>query len=107
MNKLGIWAIAVAGAFLIGVLSANPVAEAVGGWQQAFINHEADGTAHGIDSLSIGFGSEVTDATSIQDNGIIGTVQCPANHVMTGYEMSVAGSQTFFRALCKQISLLP
>jgi len=33
MNKLGIWAIAIAGAFLIGVLSANPVVEAVGGWQ--------------------------------------------------------------------------
>ena len=35
MNKLGIWAIAIAGAFLIGVLSANPVVEAVGGWQGA------------------------------------------------------------------------
>jgi len=36
MNKLGIWAIAIAGAFLIGVVSANPVTEAVGGWQLAF-----------------------------------------------------------------------
>jgi len=35
MNKLGIWAIAIAGAFVIGVLSANPVAEAVGGWKAA------------------------------------------------------------------------
>jgi len=35
MNKLGIWAIAIAGAFVIGVLSANPVVEAVGGWQLA------------------------------------------------------------------------
>ncbi len=35
MNKLGIWAIAIAGAFVIGVLSANPVVEAVGGWQPA------------------------------------------------------------------------
>ncbi len=31
MNKLGIWAIVVAGAFFVGVLSANPVVEAVGG----------------------------------------------------------------------------
>jgi len=36
MNKLGIWAIAIAGAFLVGVVSANPVTEAVGGWQGAF-----------------------------------------------------------------------
>jgi len=35
MNKLGIWAIAVAGAFLIGVVSANPVVEAVEEWNQA------------------------------------------------------------------------
>ena len=35
MQKLGIWAIAIAGAFLIGILSANPIVEAVGGWQPA------------------------------------------------------------------------
>ncbi len=35
MNKLGIWVIAIATAFVIGVLSANPVVEAVGGWQPA------------------------------------------------------------------------
>jgi len=35
MNKLGIWAIAIATAFVIGTLSANPVAEAVGGWKAA------------------------------------------------------------------------
>jgi len=35
MQKLGIWAIAIAGAFVIGVLSANPVVEAVGGWKEA------------------------------------------------------------------------
>jgi len=36
MNKLGIWGIAIAAAFMIGVLSANPVVEAVGGWKAAF-----------------------------------------------------------------------
>jgi len=35
MNKLGIWAIAIAGAFLIGVLSANPIVEAQSGWKAA------------------------------------------------------------------------
>jgi len=35
MNRLGIWAIAIAGAFVIGILSANPVVEAVGGWKAA------------------------------------------------------------------------
>jgi len=40
MNKLGIWAIAIAGAFVIGILSANPVVEAVGGWQAAIAGHE-------------------------------------------------------------------
>ena len=36
MDKLGIWGIAIAAAFMIGVLSANPVVEAVGGWKAAF-----------------------------------------------------------------------
>jgi len=40
MNKLGIWAIAIAGAFVIGVLSANPVVDAVGGWQAAIAGQE-------------------------------------------------------------------
>jgi len=40
MNKLGIWAIAIATAFVIGVLSANPVVEGVGGWQAAIAGHE-------------------------------------------------------------------
>lgn len=46
MKKLGIWAIAIAGTFLIGIFSANPVVEAVGGWQLALEEHFADGSAH-------------------------------------------------------------
>jgi len=46
MNKLGIWAIAIVAAFVIGVLSANPVAEAVGGWKEALQTHEGDSSAH-------------------------------------------------------------
>lgn len=45
MNKLSIWVIAVAGAFVIGVLSANPVVEAVGGWQGAFVGLDTRLTA--------------------------------------------------------------
>jgi len=41
MNKLGIWVIVIVGAFVIGVLSANPVVEAVGGWKAAIADHEA------------------------------------------------------------------
>jgi len=36
MNNLGIWGIAIAAAFVIGVISANPVVEAAGGWKAAF-----------------------------------------------------------------------
>jgi len=50
MNKLGIWAIAIAGAFLIGVLSANPVVEAIGGWQGAFAGLDARITTLETDS---------------------------------------------------------
>jgi len=35
LNKLGIWAIAIVAAFVVGVLSANPVVEAAGGWKAA------------------------------------------------------------------------
>jgi len=37
MNKLGIWATVTIGAFIFGLLSANPVVEAVEGWQGAIV----------------------------------------------------------------------
>jgi len=40
MNKLGIWGIAIAAAFVVGVLSANPVVEAASGWKDAVADHE-------------------------------------------------------------------
>ena len=42
MNKLGIWAIAIVAAFVVGILSANPVVEAVGGWKAAVIELNDD-----------------------------------------------------------------
>ena len=45
MNKQVILALAIATAFVIGVLSANPVVEAVGGWQPAVEGLDARITA--------------------------------------------------------------
>jgi len=42
LNKLGIWGIVIAGAFFVGVLSANPVVEAAGGWKAAVIELSGD-----------------------------------------------------------------
>jgi len=42
MNKLGIWVIAIVAAFVIGILSANPVVEAVEGWKAAVIELSGD-----------------------------------------------------------------
>lgn len=39
------WGLVIAGAFVIGVLSANPVVEAVGGWQLAFVGLDTRLTA--------------------------------------------------------------
>jgi len=69
MNKLGIWVIAIAAAFVIGVLSANPVVEAVGGWQAAVVGlqEQIDNTSgqvyevSGVSVIPAGevFGNEV------------------------------------------------
>jgi len=46
MKKLGIWVIAIAAAFIIGVLSANPVVDAAkAGWQPLVADHESRITA--------------------------------------------------------------
>ena len=39
---MGIWGIVIAGAFFVGVLSANPVVEAAGGWKAAVIELSGD-----------------------------------------------------------------
>jgi len=46
MNKQVILGIAIATAFVIGVLSANPVVDAAGGWKEALGIHEGDNSAH-------------------------------------------------------------
>jgi len=55
MNKLGIWGIAIATAFFIGVLSANPVVEAVGGWKEAIadLQNQIDNTSGQVYEVSL------------------------------------------------------
>ena len=101
--KKAILGIAIAGAFVIGILSANPVVEAVGGWQQAFIDHEADGSAHGIDSLSIGFGSSVFGPFVVVASATPVMSECPANHVMTGF----TAQGLSMRPICKPLIVNP
>ncbi len=53
MNKLGIWAIAIAGAFLIGIFSANPVVEAVSGWQGAIEEITSEQPVYEVSGVSV------------------------------------------------------
>ena len=55
MNKLRIWVIVIAGAFLIGVLSANAVVEAVGGWKVsvADLQEQIDNTSVQVYEVSL------------------------------------------------------
>jgi len=46
MKKTLLLGIAIATAFVIGVLSANPVVDAAGGWKEALGLHEGDSSAH-------------------------------------------------------------
>jgi len=54
LNKLGIWAIVIVAAFVIGVLSANPVVEAAGGWKAAFddLQNQIDNTSGQVYEVS-------------------------------------------------------
>jgi len=68
MNKLGIWTIVIAGAFLIGILSANPVVEAVGGWQGAFDNLQLEVTERDTTLVQLG-GFLIADVILACDEG--------------------------------------
>ncbi len=81
MNKLGIWAIAIAGAFVIGILSANPVVEAVGGWQGAF-----DGLDARITELESSTHTELSRTT----------------FSVSGAELTMMSSQNSFCALTNE-----
>ena len=55
MNKLSIWGIVIAGAFFIGILTANPVVEAVGGWKAAIadLQNQIDNTSEQVYEVSL------------------------------------------------------
>ena len=51
MKKTLLLGIAIASAFIIGTLSANPVADAMAGWKFALDEHQRDSSAHNVDGL--------------------------------------------------------
>jgi len=72
MNKLGIWLIAIATAFVIGVLSANPVVDAVGGWKGAFDGLDtritALETATTVELYTVSFTKDTSPPQSVELN---------------------------------------
>jgi len=85
MNKLGIWAIAIAGAFVIGVLSANPVVEAAqSGWQAANteLKQDIESLFEDVDDL----GDDIT-AESIEREAGDAAVLLEARNDITIHEL--------------------
>ena len=152
MNKLGIWGLVIAVAFVVGVLSSNPVVEAAqSGWQAANTEleqelddlfgdigdlenaidaetiereagdadvlleanndltvHEGDSSAHGIDSLTLEFGTGFSGNTILVDQAFQPfTTSCPPGSIMTGITIEVMSGPTQYTAECKPISLTP
>jgi len=87
MNKLGIWAIAIAGAFVIGVLSANPVVEAVGGWQPVVDGLDARITALEGDASVYEVSETITIPTGARSAGTI-TLLCLAGDKVDSGEVN-------------------
>ena len=78
MNKTILLGIAISGAFIVGILSANPVSEAVGGWQLAF-----DGLDTRITALE---GSQTLEIMRYEGGGIVGTAP---GHFLNGKTLSI------------------
>ena len=93
MNK-AILGIAIAGAFLIGVLSANPVVEAVGGWKVAIADHETriseiENVLDPIETLQVN-GDLVEARSGPPPNSNVSSASCPISHPFL-----IGGSHTF------------
>jgi len=95
MNKLGIWAIAIAGAFLIGILSANPVVEAVGGWQPAVDGLDARITALETDSSVYEVSETITIQAGALTDGTI-TLMCLAGDKLDSGEVNFVTNPAVF-----------
>jgi len=94
MNKLGIWGIAIAGAFFVGILSANPVVEAVGGWKAAIAGHEAriaviEDVLDPIETIQVD-GLLVQLTQNFPNNIGTSIAECPTSHPFL-----IGGSHTF------------
>ena len=74
MNKLGIWAIAIVAAFFVGILSANPVVEAVSGWKAAFDGLDTRITALENQPVPEPQVYEVSGVSIISANEVFGTL---------------------------------
>jgi len=93
MNKLGIWGIAIAGAFVVGILTANPVVEAVGGWKAAIAGHEAriaviEDVLDPIETIQVD--GLLVEARSSGPSNNISIASCPISHPLL-----ISGSHTF------------
>ena len=97
MKKLGIWAIAIAAAFIIGVFSANPVVDAAkAGWQPVVADHEERIT----DLENQLPGAEIYTVTEFDDvpNGttLTKTLFCnEGDFVINGYFQALEGPVLF------------
>jgi len=83
LNKLGIWALVIAAAFFVGILSANPVVEAAGGWKAAIEDLQSQidaipsdppfdpsGLQSQIDSNDVELADHETRITELEGNSI-------------------------------------
>ena len=92
--KKAILGIAIAGAFVIGIFSANPVVEAVGGWKAAIADHETriseiENVLDPIETLQVD-GLLVQLTQNFPNNIGTSIAECPTSHPFL-----IGGSHTF------------
>jgi len=96
MKKTILLGIAIASAFMIGILSANPVVEAVGGWQAAIAGHETritdlENQPAGVTDF---YTKSVSGGFSGGNNPGTLTADCDAGDIATGGGYSITGAST-------------
>jgi len=92
---MGIWAIVVAGAFFVGVLTANPVVEAAGGWKAAVDDLLAQITSN--DAEIADHETRIADLESTPHTTLITTT-----FSVSGAELTMISSQNSFCALTSE-----
>jgi len=86
MNKLGIWAIAIAAAFVIGVFSANPVVDAAGGQGDSLIVEALNQLTAAVQGIepTVNVNSEATKNVLRVTSTINPAINCPDGSTITG-----------------------